>query len=411
MIPPRLPTHPPSTRSAPRRAQTVLLHDPISQTVSLSNDEGRSWAPVPNVPQGQAVRLVAHPFSRDLAVIIGSGTCWVTYNRGASWQSFEIPAGLDEQDNDNNDDEKDKTREPSLSSAEIISFHAEEPTWLLLQTTVCVPLTSSSGGGWWDTKPRRKRCWDETLYTLDAFRTPPKVLLKQTSACSFARASRAFVEGEKEQVFCVAWDTTNTPGAGDGGGSGDGWHSLAESRLYTSSNWFTGGEKKFVDLGIGKRARGVVGFGVVSRFLVVALKSLDNAYTATGTGTGMGMSSTSTTTASNDPMHLYISTDAQTFHLAQFPHGALPTLTENAYTVVASTGGHSLAIDILTDPPGVSGGQGGTGTLFVSEAEGRWFVQSLEGTNRNDVSPFLGLVALFFPFFDDFKWKVADVQR
>ncbi|KAJ9094954.1 hypothetical protein QFC21_005746 [Naganishia friedmannii] len=322
---------------------TVLLHDPVKSTVSLSNDEGRSWSPVPNVPEGQAIRLIAHPFSKDLAFILGSadsgGTHWATYNRGASWQSFKLPSGDDDDDDGKG---KGRTRAPSLSSAEILSFHAQEPSWILFQQTVCE--ATSHGGGWWDTG---RKCWEETWYTLDAFRTPLKRLLAQTSACTFARSSNAFTAGEKAQVFCVAWDTANTP-AGDGGG----WHSLAESRLYTSSNWFADGEKKYVDLGIGKRARGVVGFGVVSRYLVVALKSLDNAYTAAAATAGKG--------TTNDPMHLYISTDGATFQLAQFPHAALPTLTENAYTIVAGTT-HSLAIDILTDPAAGPGAGGGTG--------------------------------------------------
>ncbi|KAJ9111054.1 hypothetical protein QFC19_001252 [Naganishia cerealis] len=292
---------------------TVLLHDPVTATVHISPDEGRT-----------------------------SDVHWATYNRGASWQSFSFPA-LEGQE-----------IKPSLTSSAVLAFHAQESEWVLIQVNVC----ESSSGGWWDSG---RTCAEETWYTTDAFRSPPLPLLKQTSSCTFAYGSKAFSQGPREQVFCIAWDTSNRPPGEDN----DGWHSLAESRLYASSDWFREGRKTFVDLGIGKRAQGVVGFGVVSKYLVVALKSLDNTLAS------------ATAAAGNDPMHLYISTDGLTWSLARFPHSALPTLTENAYTIVESTT-HSLAIDVLTDP------RGGTGTLFVSSADGVWFVQALQGTNRND---------------------------
>jgi hypothetical protein len=47
-------------------------------------------------------------------------------------------------------------------------------------------------------------------------------------------------------------------------------HSLKESRLYSSDDWFE--TKRYIDMGIGKRAKGVMGLGVVSKFMVVAMK-------------------------------------------------------------------------------------------------------------------------------------------
>lgn len=75
-------------------------------------------------------------------------------------------------------------------------------------------------------------------------------------------------------VFCVAFDQSMKPGSG-------GMHSIKESRLYSSSDWFA--TKKFVDLGIGKKARGVVGLGVVSKFMVAALRA-DEGLTRRATG-------------------------------------------------------------------------------------------------------------------------------
>lgn len=215
------------------------MHDPVTLSVLRSEDEGKTWAPISGVDL--AVRLVAHPHSNEMAFIIGRDTThWVTYNRGSSWQSFQTP------------------REASLIG-QTLSFHAEQAGWILFQGIACEDTVSGRWGG-------GQTCWDETYYTKDAFRTESTLLLTQTSQCSFARSTMAFVNAPESLVFCVAFDQSQKPGQG-------GMHSFKESRLYSSSDWFA--TKKFVDLGIGKKARGVVGLGVVSKFMVVALKVVE----------------------------------------------------------------------------------------------------------------------------------------
>jgi hypothetical protein len=53
------------------------------------------------------------------------------------------------------------------------------------------------------------------------------------------------------------------------------------------------------------------------------------------------------------------------------------SLPLSAYTIVESTT-HSLAIDVLTGPAN------DIGTLFLSDADGIYFVEALANTNRND---------------------------
>ena len=196
-----------------------------------------------------AIRLISHPYNNEMAFIIGTMTThWVTYNRGDSWQSFETP------------------REASLGG-EILTFHAEYEGWILFQGVAC----ESTGSGKWG---GGMTCWDETFYTTDAFRGETKLLLSQTSQCVFARSSKDLSAAPEKLVICIAWDQSRKPGDG-------GMHSLKESRLYSSEDWFA--NKKFVDMGIGKRARGVIGLGVVSKFMVAALKvSDDGSRRATG---------------------------------------------------------------------------------------------------------------------------------
>lgn len=76
----------------------------------------------------------------------------------------------------------------------------------------------------------------------------------------------AFKDAPENMVFCVGFDGNTT--RPDGGA-----HTYKESRLYSSTDWFE--NKKYVDLGIGKKARGVVGLGVVSKFMVAALRVAD----------------------------------------------------------------------------------------------------------------------------------------
>lgn len=77
-------------------------------------------------------------------------------------------------------------------------------------------------------------------------------------------------------------------------------------------------------------------------------------------------------------MLLYVSVDGHTWSQAKFPHGSSSKLLENAYTIVESTT-HSLAVDVLTHSKST------LGTLFVSNSNGTYFVESLKDTNRNEI--------------------------
>jgi len=218
----------------------ILIHDPIKLSVKRSGDEGKTWKDIDSI--NNVVRLVSHPHNNNMAFGLGPDTKhWVTYNRGDSWQSFETP------------------REASLVG-DVLSFHAEQEGWILFQGSACEDTGAGKWGG-------GRSCWDETYYTTDAFRGETRLLLKQTSECAFARSTKAMLAAPEKMVLCVAFDQNIKPG--DGGA-----HSYKESRLYSSNDWFA--NKKFVDMGIGKRARGVMGLGVVSKFMVVALKMDDD---------------------------------------------------------------------------------------------------------------------------------------
>ncbi len=87
---------------------TVIMHDPARGIIQLSSDEGANWGVVENIPAGQAMRLIQHPYDNSMAFVLGKGTThWVTYNRGSSWLSWEME------------------RDANLSNDAVMSFHAE----------------------------------------------------------------------------------------------------------------------------------------------------------------------------------------------------------------------------------------------------------------------------------------------
>ena len=173
-------------------------------------------------------------------------------------------------------------------------------------------------------------------------------MLDQTSKCVFAHASKDWKhDAPSDLVFCIAWDAQNK----------DGMHSIESSRLIASTDYFAQ-DRQVIDFGIGTRlSRGVVALGVVSKFMVAAIRDLSS--------------------GNNGEMLLYVTVDAKTWAKAHFPHGSSSKLVENSYTIVESTT-HSLAIDVQ------SHASRGIGTLFVSNSNGTFFVESLKDTHRSD---------------------------
>ncbi|KAI0041822.1 Oligoxyloglucan reducing end-specific cellobiohydrolase [Auriscalpium vulgare] len=234
-----------------------------------------------------------------------------------------------------------RTFEIPLSPAYVakpLSFHSDPAKYgyILYQGSKC------DREGWGSV------CHDETYYTKDAFADTPQLLLSETSRCQFAHSSKDFKhDAHPDLVYCVGFDTTSTTG----------YHSLSSSRLFSSTDFFQK-ETKVEDLGIGNKARGVIAFAIVSKFAVVALKDLSPG-------------------AGSDTL-LYVSIDTRAWAKAQFPHASTARLRENGYTIVESTT-HSLAVDVMLHD------QSTVGTLFVSNSNGTFFVESLKDTNRNEM--------------------------
>ena len=178
------------------------------------------------------------------AFILTKGTKhYRTINRGSTWQSFE-------------------TDLPPAGGVSALSFHATELNWVLYSGQQCETSSGPFAG---------KTCFDDAFVSTDAFATKPTKLMDHTSKCVWAHANREFsTNAAKEAIFCIAFESQGAQTLPTNGNLADwiaGIRSLRESRLYTSSDFFKS-KPELVDLGIGKEARGVVGIGAVSGFLV-----------------------------------------------------------------------------------------------------------------------------------------------
>jgi hypothetical protein len=315
----------------------VIYHDAVVGDVYVSEDKGKNWALADGVPQGQAKLVLEHPFHNDYAFILTAGrTHYQTEDGGKTWWSFEMPV------------------QPAYVPNPL-SFHSDRTKYgyILYQGMVC---GNDSRGSVCYQEVRDYTRWLSTLlivpqtyYTKQAFSDTPTKLLSDTTQCLFAHSSDDFKhDAHTDLIYCIAYDTSSLTGQ----------HSLSSSRLFSSTDFFA--TSKVEDLGIGQNAKGVLGFSIVSKFAIVALKDL--------------------TPSSNGEVLLYKSMNTKDWTKVLFPDVSSARLRENEYTIVEpTTHSESLVIDVMLQ------GRGGIGTLFTSNSNGTYFVESLGNTNRNEL--------------------------
>ncbi|KAJ7145743.1 signal sequence binding protein [Mycena epipterygia] len=204
-----------------------------------------------------------------------------------------------------------------------LSFHSDPENFghILYQSIVC------------NTPDRNRICHGETYITKDAFRSPPRRILTNTIRCQFAHSNADFTpDVHSDLVYCI-----------------EGQHGSTSARLYSSTDFFES-EKQVEELCVGKNAQGFITsptltvFATSSSFAVFALEI-------------------------NEETVLCVTKDAKTWTKAELP----VRFRRQNYALVPA--GHALGIDVCTNQ------QRALGTLFVSDASGSWFVESLRDTN------------------------------
>ncbi|KAI7818042.1 hypothetical protein BC939DRAFT_464145 [Gamsiella multidivaricata] len=172
----------------------ILYHD-TARNVFRSQDEGKSWNRVRDIPGERALNLIMHSFDPKTAFIItGDRTHYKTNDQGATWTRFE-------------------TELPPIEEHYVLSFHATRPNWILI-------LGNSCDG--------RGRCHQETYYTRDGFDTPPKKLLGYTHKCEWAVSSTNFDDAPTELIHCLEFKQLRD----------DGTTTFDDARLVKSQDFF-----------------------------------------------------------------------------------------------------------------------------------------------------------------------------
>ncbi|CAG8680775.1 7423_t:CDS:2, partial [Acaulospora colombiana] len=291
---------------------SVLYLDSMEGNVWLSEDEGKIWRLINDVPRGEAVQLIEHPFDNRM-------------KRNITGLKIE-----------------DELGEVSRCHYHLRILPTLWPSTRIQADRAIYYIKASSAKGIQYSDQE-----NATYYTKDAFSDEPKLLVSQSSKCLFAHSSKDFLHNEhKDLIFCLAFETT-----------ADEAPSPESARLIASNDFFSE-DRRIIDFGVGTRlSRGAIAMGVVSKFLVVALRDLSE--------------------GNNGEMVLYVTIDAKNWAKAHFPHSSNSKLHENSYTIVESTT-HSLAIDVQ------SHASRNIGTLFVSNSNGTFFVESMRNTHRSD---------------------------
>ncbi|KAI9488126.1 hypothetical protein BDB00DRAFT_849759 [Zychaea mexicana] len=291
-------------------SDVVLWLDANEHVLWRSENHGKHWDQVSDIPSDGATYLFEHPHDKDKAYVLSKGkTHWKSNDKGKSWQSFETPV------------------EPAVSNQ--LSFHAERPNYVLFLGFKC------KLGGWTGVD-----CADETYYTLNNFEEVT-LLRTHTSSCIWSLSSPEFENAPVKEVMCV--ESPEKAGLSS-------LFNPENFQLVQSEDFFRTTQP--VNFGTGTEVHGVIAVSAVNRFLVAAAKP----------------------SAADPTMDLYVSQDGENWHEAVFPEGA--SVQEKAYTIVESTG-QSLLVDVLVNPLAEFG------TLYKSNSNGTFFVNSLNHTNRN----------------------------
>lgn len=214
---------------------------------------------------------------------------------------------------------------PSTGSENPLSFHAGDKDRILMNAEDCLMGIF---------------CEPLSVYTLDGFRTDAMALREGTSGCQWAKGTPLFAERHKSlddnRILCVI------PGQYVTGKKGN--------KLAVSDDFFKNEFEPALE--VDRAVSGVAKLAAVKGYILAAS-------VAEGT----------------DEMALYVTSDAENWHRAVFPHDH--KMVEEAYTILESTN-YSIQIDVMTTRP-----NNPMGVLLSSNSNGTYFTRNVEHTNRN----------------------------
>ncbi|KAH7410959.1 hypothetical protein BKA64DRAFT_662233 [Cadophora sp. MPI-SDFR-AT-0126] len=270
-------------------SDVLLFEDNLNNDVYRSTDAGATWDKI-DEGKGKMLEISMHPFDKKRAYIITvEKTHYKTSDQGKTWEKFEAGA------------------QATIFNA-ALTYHAGDPDRIIFNAMDCTGIF----------------CSELTMYTLDNFAKPPKMLRSDTSGCHWAKSTELFKTGQKDldndRILCVDY------------------------RLLVSDNFFEssgGAIQEFEpELEPGRTVQGIVNMAISHPYLVVAA----------------------------------VADKTDEMALAIFPHDH--KITEEAYTLLEGTN-YSIQIDVMTGRE-----TNPTGVFFSSNSNGTFYARNLEHTNR-----------------------------
>lgn len=282
--------------------------DEDGKQLRRSTDDGQSWSDLNLGNSDPITMIVSHPANKKRAYAITSGKShYATTDRGINW--FKIDAPLS----------------PTPTGSPFI-FHGTNADLILYSGIDCS-----------DEDYLELKCIPRYYYTTDNFASSSKFMIS-SHQCLFAQSNEMFTLGDERTVLCSvnseAEPKDNRP---------------INRRLVVSSDWFK--NKDYCQLD-GQNIRGIVGLGVVSKFIVASAKHKDDNYVS-----------------------LLVSLDGKVWDEAEFLNHE-DDFTEYTITILESSK-HSLHVDVLKKDTDLAG------DFYISNSNGTYFTKSLEHTSRN----------------------------
>ncbi|KAF4336295.1 carboxypeptidase Y-sorting PEP1 precursor [Fusarium beomiforme] len=311
--------HPPLNLNYFEDSDVVVFQDIEERNIWRSEDAGKTWTQVPEIPDRSATFLYLHPFDSNAAFVLTKDRKhYKTEDRGKSWSEFNSGTM------------------PSAFQPDTLVFHAGDPRRIIFNGMNCDGIF----------------CDEETTYTTDGFKTVQQ-LRPSTSGCWWAKANREFTTGDAEldktRILCIVTDPLSL--------------FKTSQKLCVSDTFFAKGSggkyDEFEPSLDGQRdVTGVVSIAAVKSFILLASSS-----------------------PGSDEMTLFVTSDAQFWHRAMFPtddsHDHSHKINQEAYTVLESTN-YSIQVDVMTSHPSTP-----MGVIFTSNSNGTYFTENIPYTNRN----------------------------
>lgn len=302
-------------------SDSVVFHDTDKGKIYWSENAGRDWEAVKDVPDGKALGLFMHPYEHKTAFILTRGKKhFMTTDAGKKWNAIDVKM------------------EPSRFQPIVMSFHASDPKRIIFNGMVCESIF----------------CEEQAMFTTDGFKTVNH-LRGLTAGCFWAKSSPSFTTKDKDldlkRTICIVKDPISP--------------SKTDQRLMISDNFFEIKNDRYTEIepkmDTNKAVTGVVNLAIVNSYLVVATASFRS-----------------------DEMALFVTDDSIKWHRAVFPeadkHDHSHRINQGAYTVLESTN-YSIQVDVMTSRPSRDHS---TGVLFTSNSNGTYFTENIPYTNRND---------------------------